>query len=81
MADSVLSVPVVDNWRMSLQHTEDAKLAAIEQSKKLAPLAGPISWSGKLLPNGLGKGSPLCLMSGRSVGTWVNDRQQGSRLS
>lgn len=73
MTDNVVSVPVVNDWRTGLQMTKRAKAAAIAYSKALSPLAGPISWSGILLPNGLGQGSPQCQMSGESVGTWVND--------
>lgn len=73
MPDNIVSVPVVNDWRTGLQMTEHAKAAAIEYSKALSPLAGSISWSGALHPNGLGQGSPRCQMSGESVGSWVND--------
>ncbi|HEX3876276.1 MAG TPA: hypothetical protein VHW24_04780 [Bryobacteraceae bacterium] len=73
MPDKIVSVPVVNDWRTGLQMTEHAKAAAIEYSKALSPLAGSISWSGALLPNGLRQGSPQCQMSGESVCSWVND--------
>jgi hypothetical protein len=73
MTDNIVSVPVVGDWRTGLQMTANAKLAAIEHSKALSPLAGRIAWSGTVLPNGLGNGSPQCHMSGESKGTWVND--------
>jgi hypothetical protein len=52
---------------------ERAKAVAVAKSGKLAPLAGPISWTGTLQANAIGPGSPEGQIAGRGTGTWVND--------
>lgn len=56
-----------------MQRAEDAKRAAIENSRKLEPLAGTFVWSGRILPGTLGPGSPEAGMFGRTEASWVND--------
>jgi Protein of unknown function (DUF1579) len=56
-----------------IEQVERAKAVAVAKSGKLAPLAGPISWTGTLQANAIGPGSPEGQIAGRGTGTWVND--------
>ena len=70
---STLEITAPSDWREAVQRTENAKNAAIKNSRKLDPLAGNFVWSGKILPGTLGPGAPQAEMSGRTEGAWVND--------